>query len=118
RHSYPRAVKLKASKKLIKTEVFTVQMPQSCRTQLSELARRLGQARSASDRMRLFGEYREQVLRHIDHVRDHREAMSIRVYIDRLERLSPDGEPWRDIFRALHCTLDDESGADMRHELA
>lgn len=95
-----------------------MQMPQSCRLQLSELARQLSQARTAPDRMRLFGDYREQVLRHIDHVQNHREATSIRVYIDRLERLSPDGEPWRDIFRALHCTLDEDSGAAMRHELA
>lgn len=95
-----------------------VDMPQSCRSQLSELARELSRTRDALQKKRLFGAYREQVLRHIDGVRDRREATSIRVYIDRLERLSPDGEPWRDIFFALQSTLDDEYGARAVYDIA
>jgi len=76
--------------------------------ELSRLVRHMMAARDTDTRLTLFRQFRTHALSYIEQARNHAESQAIRVYIDRLERLSPDGEPWLAIFEALHKTLVDE----------
>jgi hypothetical protein len=87
-------------------------MSQSQRAELSDLTRQMARTGDIAARMALFGQFRNRVVSHLDAVRSHGEALAIQVYIDRLERLSPEGESWQAIFQALQSTLSDTaSGA-------
>jgi hypothetical protein len=72
---------------------------------LSLLMRRILHAQHVDDRAEAFFLFRAQLLRHIELGED-AALRSVRLYLDRLSRLSCGSEPWLDIFRALQRTLE------------
>lgn len=92
-----------------------MEIPETSRLMLLDLARRISQTSDMRLRKALFGQFEARVLSHIDRARDRGEASTIRVYIDRLGRLSPTGEHWQAMFEGLQKTLADESAACELH---
>ncbi|MDI7775339.1 hypothetical protein [Asticcacaulis sp. EMRT-3] len=73
---------------------------------LSILMRRVMEARQPEDRDAAFRLLRAHLLPHVETRETDEAAKPIRLYLDRLSRLSSRSEPWLDIFRALQRAVE------------